>query len=114
MPITSIIVSQSHTPARKRGRRISEVVADNISDSVFWMAPEILEQNGAKCSSKSDIWSLGCVYLEMVTGRRPWPDDNYAAVVFKVTTAKEAPPFPDSDSGVPSEGRSFLNLCFER
>ena len=36
----------------------------------YWMAPELLI-NG-KESEKADIWSLGCVVIEMVTGTHPW------------------------------------------
>lgn len=31
----------------------------------IWMAPETLEQ--WKWSEKSDVWSLGCILLEMLT-----------------------------------------------
>uniref|UniRef100_A0A914X293 Uncharacterized protein n=1 Tax=Plectus sambesii TaxID=2011161 RepID=A0A914X293_9BILA len=34
-----------------------------------WMAPEVL--NGKGCSRRSDIWSLGCTIVEMLTGERP-------------------------------------------
>jgi serine/threonine protein kinase len=63
-----------------------------IEDSVFWMAPDIFKvasdvMNTSKngYTSKIDIWSIGCVVLEMWTGRRPWGDEESSAVViFKV------------------------------
>ncbi|KLT39786.1 kinase-like protein [Cutaneotrichosporon oleaginosum] len=46
-----------------------------MKGSVFWMAPEIIAPQGASSySGKVDIWSLGCVVLEMWTGARPWHD----------------------------------------
>jgi serine/threonine protein kinase len=39
------------------------------------MAPEVIREN--KYGRKSDIWSLGCAVLEMVTGKTPWADKNY-------------------------------------
>ena len=33
------------------------------------MAPECSE---SKTGKKSDIWSLGCVVVEMLTGENPW------------------------------------------
>ncbi len=52
------------------------------------MAPEVVqaarkgEQHGY--NGKVDIWSLGCVVLEMWTGRRPWQDVDAIAVIYEV------------------------------
>ncbi|GMK59258.1 hypothetical protein CspeluHIS016_0702730 [Cutaneotrichosporon spelunceum] len=47
----------------------------SMKGSVFWMAPEIIQPQGKRSySGKVDIWSLGCVVLEMLTGARPWSE----------------------------------------
>ena len=40
------------------------------------MAPEVLHtvHNDRSYSGKVDIWSLGCVVIEMWSGKRPWGD----------------------------------------
>ena len=43
-----------------------------ITGSPNWMAPEVIELKGA--SPKSDIWSLGCTVIELLTGRPPYAD----------------------------------------
>jgi mitogen-activated protein kinase kinase kinase len=50
--------------------------ATNMKGSVFWMAPEVLHtvHNDRSYSGKVDIWSLGCVVIEMWSGKRPWGD----------------------------------------
>jgi serine/threonine protein kinase len=47
--------------------------ADNeVVGSPYWMAPEVIEQNGA--TSASDIWSVGCVIVELLEGKPPYGD----------------------------------------
>ena len=36
------------------------------------VAPEVIELKGA--SPASDIWSLGCTVIELLTGRPPYAD----------------------------------------
>ena len=61
-----------------------------MTGSVFWMAPEVVNpgrnRNGSQhgYNGKVDIWSLGCVVLEMWAGRRPWQDADAIAVIYEV------------------------------
>lgn len=41
-------------------------------DSLPYMAPEVILNQGI--TPKADVWSLGCVALEMLTGKIPWTD----------------------------------------
>lgn len=60
-----------------------------MQGSVFWMAPEVVQagRKGEKLgyNGKVDIWSLGCVVLEMWAGRRPWQDVDAIAVIYEVS-----------------------------
>lgn len=40
----------------------------------LWTAPEVLLGN---YSRKVDIWSLGCVIIEMATAKTPWAECNF-------------------------------------
>ena len=57
--------------------------ATTMQGSVFWMAPEVLD-NLEGYGAKVDIWSLGCVVLEMCTGERPWAPKHQLAVLLSV------------------------------
>ena len=55
-----------------------------MQGSVFWMAPEVINVQKNGYNSKVDIWSVGCVTLEMWTGERPWSGQEAIAVLFQV------------------------------
>jgi mitogen-activated protein kinase kinase kinase len=60
-----------------------------------------------------DIWSLGCVVLEMATGRRPWANlDNEWAIMWNIA-AGHPPQLPTPDQ-LSELGMDFLMKCFER
>ncbi|KAF0505323.1 Pkinase-domain-containing protein [Gigaspora margarita] len=54
----------------------------SLQGSVFWMAPEVIKQT--PYTSKADIWSLGCLIVEMFTGDHPFPEFNQTQAMFKV------------------------------
>ncbi|KAF0466654.1 Pkinase-domain-containing protein [Gigaspora margarita] len=86
---------------------------DNISNislqgTIFWMAPEVFT-NGY--SAKVDIWSLGCVVLEMFTDERPWSSYSDLAAMFKLGSEKQAPPIRN-DIEISDDARDFLRQCF--
>jgi mitogen-activated protein kinase kinase kinase len=67
---------------------------NSMQGSVFWMAPEVIRSQGEGYSAKVDIWSLGCVVLEMFAGRRPWSKEEAVGAIYKIANG-ETPPIPD-------------------
>jgi serine/threonine protein kinase len=47
------------------------------------MAPEVVRQTAH--TLKADIWSIGCLVVEMLTGQQPWGQLNQMQVMFKVS-----------------------------
>lgn len=44
----------------------------DVTGTPNWMAPEVIKLEGA--STKSDIWSLACTIIELITGRPPYAE----------------------------------------
>ncbi|EAU93156.2 STE/STE11 protein kinase [Coprinopsis cinerea okayama7 len=77
----------------------------------FWMAPEILSPGEKGYDVKVDIWSVGCVAVEMWTGKRPWYGHEWWPVLMKVAEDKSPPPIPE-DIPMGHLAQSFHNQCF--
>jgi eukaryotic-like serine/threonine-protein kinase len=59
-----------------------------ILGTIQYMAPEQVE--GKEADARSDIWALGAVIYEMLTGTRPFQGDTPASVIGAIL--KDAPP----------------------
>ncbi|WFD01803.1 mitogen-activated protein kinase kinase kinase [Malassezia obtusa] len=90
----------------------SNVENMSLQGSIFWMAPEVVGLSRKGYSAKVDIWSLGCVVLEMLAGRRPWSDEEAIQAMFKIGAERRAPPVP-ADCKPSKPAAHFLRNCFE-
>jgi mitogen-activated protein kinase kinase kinase len=78
----------------------------------MYMSPEVIRGHAAGRLGAVDIWSLGCVILEMATGRRPWASlDNEWAIMFNI--AQGNPPQLPTHDQLSKPGIDFLEKCFE-
>lgn len=89
--------------------RAMEREPNNVAGTPNWMAPEVIELKGA--SPKSDIWSLACTVIELLTGRPPYAEiSNSMTVMFRIVEDK-IPPLPE---GCSESLKDFLRLCFNK
>ena len=88
-------------------------VTNSMQGSVFWMAPEVVRSEGAGYSAKVDVWSLGCVVLEMFAGKRPWSKEEAIGAIYKLGSLNQAPPIPeDVSETISPEAVGFMADCF--
>jgi len=79
--------------------------------TVGYMAPEQIE--GKKVDHRADLFSLGVILYEMLTGRRPFEGDNDAAIVRAITDAAPEP-IARFKSGVTGELQNIIDRSLSK
>ena len=94
-------------------QEVREPSTEGLYGTLFWMAPEVLHPTEATPAFKADVWSLGCVMLEMWTQCRPWAGEEMIAVTRKLPELKHGPPLPETVQ-LTEMAEHFKNRCFAR
>ncbi|GAA6061114.1 hypothetical protein JCM10212_006145 [Sporobolomyces blumeae] len=84
----------------------------SMQGSIFWMAPEVIHNNKQGYSAKADIWSLGCICIEMLAGSRPWEGEGFMGAMFKLGAERMRPPLPD-DVERSAYAEEFVSNCLQ-
>jgi serine/threonine protein kinase/tetratricopeptide (TPR) repeat protein len=98
-------------PPQEETLTLDETQAGAVLGTVGYMSPE--QVRGEKAGAPSDIFALGCVLYEAVTGRRAFPGksagDTMAAIL------KEDPPaIADSGRQAPAELERVIDRCLAK
>src|ERR687891_2913745 len=94
-------------------RAVSEAsmtVTGTTLGSVHYFSPE--QARGDEVTGRSDVYALGIVLYEMLTGRRPFEGDSAAGVALK--RLNEDPPPPSTYRPVPSGLSAIVMRALER
>ncbi|KAH7331996.1 hypothetical protein KP509_20G062500 [Ceratopteris richardii] len=81
---------------------------DSVVGTPYWMAPEVIVLSGV--SAASDIWSMGCTVIELLTCIPPYYDLPPMSALYRIVE-EEHPPIPEDISPLLAD---FLLQCFRK
>ncbi|KAJ2801141.1 ATP binding [Coemansia guatemalensis] len=96
--VDEVVVAAAASTA---GRRAS------LQGSVFWMAPEVVKDT--QYTVKGDVWSLGCLVIEMMTGAHPFPDLDQMQALYTIGQRGR----PRIPSDISDAGQDFLDKTLQ-
>ncbi|EFI28427.1 TKL/TKL-ccin protein kinase [Coprinopsis cinerea okayama7 len=78
---------------------VAQAMTVTVASNPRWSAPEILRNAGSKStvspySKKSDIWSIGMTFLELLTGECPYAYESIDVAVLRLIDNNETPKRP--------------------
>jgi len=79
--------------------------------TVAYMSPE--QTRGAELDARSDLWSLGVVIYEMITGRLPFQGEYEVAIVYSINN-EEPPPATKYRNELDGSLSSIIQRCLEK
>lgn len=88
-----------------------QTMAGDILGTAAYMSPEQAE--GKSVDSRSDIFSFGALFYEMLTGRRAFEGGSPTSVLSQVLRATP-PPVRDLRAEVPADLVRVVNRCLEK
>ena len=84
---------------------------DETVGTVAYMSPE--QTDGSGTDHRADVWSLGVLLYEMVTGQQPFKGDYDKAVMYSILN-EEPEPITALRTGVPVELEVFVGKCLAK
>ncbi|KAI8871702.1 MEK kinase [Ramicandelaber brevisporus] len=79
----------------------------SLQGSIFWMSPEVVKSSSY--TKKGDIWSVGCLVIEMFIATHPFPDATGPQALFKIGTYCK-PALPEKISEL---AKDFIEKCLQ-
>lgn len=86
-------------------------LAETLCGSPLYMAPEILRHE--KYNAKADLWSVGTVFHEMLTGRPPFSASNHIELLQVIEKSNDVVKFPPS-STVSKDSRYLIRALLKK
>jgi serine/threonine protein kinase/tetratricopeptide (TPR) repeat protein len=101
----------ARSPSDTSAPTLNETVPGTVLGTFGYMAPE--QARGEPADARSDIFALGCVLHEMLTGKRPFRGDTPAEAIAAVLR-DEPEGLRDGSEIIPQNLRGIVGRCLEK
>lgn len=89
-----------------------DTLKTSMAGTPYYMAPEMVQGKGY--SPKLDLWSFGCLVLELCNGRPPYYRQGTLSVLFQIgTCTPQQVPTLDNRKPWSPQLRNFLDCCLQ-
>jgi eukaryotic-like serine/threonine-protein kinase len=105
-------ISKDIGTAIREGSRTTLTKGGAAIGSPAYMAPEQI-RSAPNLDARADIWSLGTILFELLTGRCPFEAETVALMYQKVLT-EDPPSLIDILPNAPSELNTIIQLCLRK
>ena len=96
--------------AKLSGRTMLTKTGSTLGTAAY-MSPE--QARGEPADQRTDIWSMGVVLYEMISGKRPFDAEYQNALMYSIVNA-EPEPITGLRTGVPMELERILRKCLAK
>ena len=102
-------IAKTHT-ADGEGSLDGETKTGQVVGTPFYMSPEQVTAQKT-VDLRSDLWSLGIVAFEALTGKRPYDGPSFGALAVKIATGEPPKPSDANPALPPSVDAWFAQAC---
>ena len=95
------------------GERFDGTQEGDVLGTPAYMSPEQALGNLDKVDEQSDVWSLGAVLYEILTGKPPFQEKNAVQLLIRIAKDKVRPP-RTLDQSIPRDLSLICERCLER
>jgi WD40 repeat protein len=95
------------------GERFDGTQEGDVLGTPAYMSPEQALGNLDKVDEQSDVYSLGAVLYEILTGKPPFQEKNAVQLLIRIAKDKVAPP-QSHDPAIPRDLSLICERCLER
>ncbi len=85
--------------------------AGQVLGTPNYMSPE--QVKGKKLDGRADLFSLGVIFYEMVTGKRPFTGENVTTIIYKIINEHPTPP-RELDASIPPGIQAIITRCLAK
>jgi len=99
--------------AKARGTDSLNTMQRTVFGTPNYISPE-QAQDASKVDSRADVYSLGVVFYEMLSGKRPYECDKPGEVLAKLLSPEELPDVREKNPAVPEKLAAVLRLMLAK